>query len=275
MAIQITNKKILSFFDQRPDMDIELTLIKFVDIMESLQESMSKTLTNTSVLEILDNLKIMNTKIERNQESTEVNLSKYMDVLKKDMNEEIKTIMSVSMMEKVEPTLREKLKEQQSQIVDVAMEKITNMRHYKWKSTNGRRYKSRTLRIDAINGTHGRHYDWRILRQSLFKQHLPKVLSLPCRVAGCHRSRQSNITTRPIVHNGLSLNCSRYRRHAVSRDLLGMCTERGIFEYAAWSKRVCWASPNGFFRGAHWRLKMFYFCVALELLYSMYYFFII
>ena len=83
MAIQITNKKIKSFFDQRPDMDIELTILKFVDIMESLQENMSKTLTNTSVLEILDNLKIMNTKIERNQESAETNLSKYMDVLKK------------------------------------------------------------------------------------------------------------------------------------------------------------------------------------------------
>jgi len=127
MSIEITNKKILSFFDQRPDMDIELTIIKFIDIMESLQENMSKTLTNTSVLEILDNLKIMNTKIDRSQENTETNLSKYMSVLKKDMNEEIKTIMSVSMMEKVEPTLREKLKEQQSQIVDVAMEKITNI----------------------------------------------------------------------------------------------------------------------------------------------------
>ena len=39
----ITNNKILSFFEQRPEMDVENTLLKFIDIMEALQESMNKT----------------------------------------------------------------------------------------------------------------------------------------------------------------------------------------------------------------------------------------
>ena len=52
----ITNSKILSFFEQRPEMDVETTLLKFIDIMETLQESMNKTVTNSTVLEILDNL---------------------------------------------------------------------------------------------------------------------------------------------------------------------------------------------------------------------------
>jgi hypothetical protein len=125
--LQITNNKILSFFEQRPEMDVETTLLKFIDIMETLQESMNKTLTNSSVLEILDNLKTMNTKFERSQEVSQFNLSKYMIELKREMNEEIKTIMSISMVEKVEPVLRAKLKEQQTAIVDCALDKITNM----------------------------------------------------------------------------------------------------------------------------------------------------
>jgi hypothetical protein len=66
------------FFEQRPEMNVETTLLKFIDIMETLQESMNKTLINSSVLEILDNLKTMNNKFERSQEVSQFNLSKCM-----------------------------------------------------------------------------------------------------------------------------------------------------------------------------------------------------
>ena len=134
--ITINNIKILSFFEQRPEMDVETTFLKFIDIMETLQESMNKTLTNTTVLEILDNLKTMNTKFERSQEVSQFNLSKYMNELKREMNEEIKTIMSISMMEKVEPVLRAKLKEQQCAIVDSAIDKFTNIFDNKFLNIN-------------------------------------------------------------------------------------------------------------------------------------------
>lgn len=117
--IQITNIKILSFFNQRPEMNVEATFLKFIDIMEALQENMNKTLTNTTVMEILDNLKTMNAKFERSQEVSQFNLSKYMIELKCSMNEEIKTIMSISMMEKVEPVLRAKLKSNNQQLLIV------------------------------------------------------------------------------------------------------------------------------------------------------------
>jgi len=123
----ISNSKILSFFEQRPEMDVENTLLKFIDIMETLQESMNKTLTNSSVLEILDNLKTMNTKFERSQEVSQFNLSKYMNELKRDMNQELKTLMSINMMEKMEPILREKLKDQQSAIVNSTLDKIATL----------------------------------------------------------------------------------------------------------------------------------------------------
>jgi hypothetical protein len=44
--------------------------------METLQESINKTLINSSVLEIVDNLKTMNNKFERSQEVSQFNLSK-------------------------------------------------------------------------------------------------------------------------------------------------------------------------------------------------------
>ena len=134
--LQITNRKILSFFEQRPEMDVETTFLKFIDIMEALQENMSKTLTNTTVMEILDNLKTMNTKFDRSQESNQFNLSNYMNELKRSMNEEMKTLMSINMMEKVEPVLREKLKDQQSAIVNSTLDKITTLFDNKFLNIN-------------------------------------------------------------------------------------------------------------------------------------------
>jgi hypothetical protein len=125
--LQITNRKIISFFEQRPEMDVETTFLKFIDIMEALQENMSKTLTNSNVMEILDNMKTMNMKFDRSQEVSQFNLSKCMNELKHSMNEDIKTLMSINMMEKVEPVLREKFKEQHLAFVNVTFDKITNM----------------------------------------------------------------------------------------------------------------------------------------------------
>ena len=135
-SITINNIKILSFFEQRPEMDVETTFLKFIDIMETLQETMNKTLTNTTVLEILDNLKTMNTKFERSQEVSQFNLSNYMNELKRSMNEEMKTLMSINMMEKVEPVLREKLKDQQSAIVNSTLDKITTLFDNKFLNIN-------------------------------------------------------------------------------------------------------------------------------------------
>ena len=110
MSLQITNKRILSFFEQRPDMDFESTILKFIDIMESLNENMNKTLTNTTVMEILDTIKCLRT-------DNKSILSSAMIEVKQGLNEDIRMIMSNSVNEKLEPALREKLKEQQTQLV--------------------------------------------------------------------------------------------------------------------------------------------------------------
>jgi len=111
MALQITNKRIISFFQQRPEMDFESTLLKFIDIMESLNENMNKTLNNTTVMEILDNIKSM-------KSDNKLLIMQAMAEIKRGLNEDIRMIMSNSINERLEPTLRLKLQEQQTQLVD-------------------------------------------------------------------------------------------------------------------------------------------------------------
>ena len=78
--------------------------------MESLNENMNKTLTNTTVMEILDTIKCLRT-------DNKSILSSAMIEVKQGLNEDIRMIMSNSVNEKLEPALREKLKEQQTQLV--------------------------------------------------------------------------------------------------------------------------------------------------------------
>jgi len=118
MSIEINNHRIINFFNQRPEMDIETMILKFIDIMENLQENMNKTLTNTTVIEILDNIKGMNKKIDDTQNINRENISKQILEIKHTLIQDIQTILCINMNEKLEP----KMKEQQINLV----EKITD-----------------------------------------------------------------------------------------------------------------------------------------------------
>ena len=45
--MKITHPRIIGFFKNHPDIDAEATILKFVDIMESLHENMNKTMNNS------------------------------------------------------------------------------------------------------------------------------------------------------------------------------------------------------------------------------------
>jgi hypothetical protein len=111
MVIEITDKRIISFFEQRPEMDVEGTILNFIDIMENLQENMNKTLTNSTVTEILNSIKCL-------RSDNKAILSGVMVEVMRGLKDDIRMIMSNSINEKLEPTLRDKLKEQQSNLVD-------------------------------------------------------------------------------------------------------------------------------------------------------------
>tara|TARA_B100001093_G_scaffold472900_2_gene496401 strand:+ start:1257 stop:2474 length:1218 start_codon:yes stop_codon:yes gene_type:complete len=129
MVLEITNKKIITFFEQRPDMDIELTILKFIDMMEMLQEHTNKTLTNTTVVEILDNIKSL-------RNDNQLHISNQIGEIKKGLKDDMKMIMSVCLNENLEPRLQTKLKEQQTHLLDAVCGKFDNLLDNKFSGIN-------------------------------------------------------------------------------------------------------------------------------------------
>jgi len=114
MSLVTTNKRVLSFFHERPNLDFDTTILKFIDIMESLYENMNNTLNNTTVLQILDNLKTMQVKIDnvstnvnKIQSDTQLQFSLKMTELKREYIDDIKMILSCNVSDKIEPLLKE------------------------------------------------------------------------------------------------------------------------------------------------------------------------
>lgn len=110
----IKNKKIINFFNEHKNLDFEETIVKFIDIMELLNEKMNATMNSSVVLDILENLKSMNTKIEsvslnvvKINETTSKEFSLKMSELKKEYVEELKMVLTCNVSDKIEPLFKE------------------------------------------------------------------------------------------------------------------------------------------------------------------------
>ena len=110
----IKNKKIINFFNEHKNLDFEETIIKFINIMELLNEKMNNTMNSSVVLDILENLKTMNTKIDnvslnvvKINENTSKEFSIKMSELKKEYVEELKMVLTCNVSDKIEPLFKE------------------------------------------------------------------------------------------------------------------------------------------------------------------------
>ena len=170
MVLEIRNKQILSFFDQHPSLDAETMILKFINIMETLQENMNKTLNNSSVIEILDNIKSLKSENEKNISSgivdlkrglnedikslkseNEKNISSGVLDLKRGLNEDIRMIMCNSINENLEPSLREKLKEQQATLVAHIYGRLENVLDNKIASIKESSFENKTILSEQNN----------------------------------------------------------------------------------------------------------------------------
>ena len=113
MKVEIKNKKIINFFNEHSNLDLESTLVKFIEIMEMLHEKMNSSMNNTTVLEILDSLKSMNNKIDNVSENvekingeTQTQFALRMSELRKDYADELKTALTCNVSDKIEPMFR-------------------------------------------------------------------------------------------------------------------------------------------------------------------------
>ena len=114
MSLTTKNKRIIQFFHERPNMDFETMMLKFIDIMEALHANMNSSLNNTMVSQILENLKTMQEKIEtvstnvnKIQSDTQIHFSLKMTEFKKEYIEDLKMILSCNVSERIEPMLKE------------------------------------------------------------------------------------------------------------------------------------------------------------------------
>lgn len=114
MKLEIKNKRIINFFNEHSNMEIEGTLLKFIEIMEMLHEKMNSSMNNSTVLDILDNLKSMNSKIDNVSTSvnkisgeTQTQFALKMGELKKDYVDELKMILTCNVSDKIEPLFKE------------------------------------------------------------------------------------------------------------------------------------------------------------------------
>ena len=112
--MEIKDKRIINFFNEHPDLDLEVTILKFIEIMEMLNEKMNNTMNNSMALDILDNLKSMNMKIDnvsntvsKINEDTSREFSSKMSELRQGYVEELKMVLTCNVSDKIEPMFKE------------------------------------------------------------------------------------------------------------------------------------------------------------------------
>ena len=102
-AITLQHSRILTFFQAHPKLDPEETVCKFIDIMENLHESMSTTMGNTAVL---DMLQALNHKMD-GVSQIEQQLATRMNDLKREYVDDLKMVLTCNVSDKIEPLLKE------------------------------------------------------------------------------------------------------------------------------------------------------------------------
>jgi len=112
--MQLQNSRILAFFNEHPNLDPETTILKFIDIMETLHENMNSAMNNSMVIGILDKLKQMDTKIDsvsvsvnKITEDTQTQFTIKMGEFKKEYLNELNMILTCNVSDKIAPLLRE------------------------------------------------------------------------------------------------------------------------------------------------------------------------
>ena len=113
MKVEFKNKKIINFFNEHSNLDLESTIVKFIEIMEMLHEKMNSSMNNTTVLEILESLKSMNGKIDNVSDNvekingeTQTQFSLRMSEFKKDYADELQKALTCNVSDKIEPMFR-------------------------------------------------------------------------------------------------------------------------------------------------------------------------
>lgn len=112
--MNITNQRILTFFKEHPNLEPETLIVRFIDIMESLHETMNSSMNNSMVIDMLDKLKQINTKIDhvadkvnKITEDTKTQFSLKMAEFKKEYLAELNMVLTCNVSDKIAPLVKE------------------------------------------------------------------------------------------------------------------------------------------------------------------------
>jgi hypothetical protein len=112
--MHLQNTRILTFFNEHPNLDPETTILKFIDIMETLHENMNSAMNNSMVIGILDKLKLMDTKIDhvsisvdKIPEDIKTQFTVKMSEFKKEYLNELNMTLTCNVSDKIAPLVRE------------------------------------------------------------------------------------------------------------------------------------------------------------------------
>ena len=112
--MEITHPRIVGFFKEHTVLNPEETILKFIDIMESLHENMNKTMNNSVVSEILDSIKSMHGKLDtvtndvnRITGDTQTQFALKMSELKQDYIRDLEKVLTCNVSDKIEPLFKE------------------------------------------------------------------------------------------------------------------------------------------------------------------------
>ena len=111
MAIKITNKKVLDFYQANPNISIDHVNLLLVDMMEKMVHD---SINSSIVSQLLDRLKSVETEIKTTRESVAklqpdmlLNFSMKLMEMKKEYMEDIRTILTSNVTEKIAPVMKE------------------------------------------------------------------------------------------------------------------------------------------------------------------------
>ena len=114
-ALTVDNKIIWKFFkEEHPSLDLETSVLMFIDIMNKLSQDVNSSLNNTLAQQLVDTMKqlqsqvsVVSDNVSRMQTDTLTNLTLKLNEFKKDYIEDVKMILTNNVSDKIAPLIRE------------------------------------------------------------------------------------------------------------------------------------------------------------------------
>lgn len=148
--ITINNEKIIKFFHEHQNLDIEQTFLTFIDIMEKLSDTLNNSINSTTINSLFDNIKSMqdnltniNLNMNKFQNDILANFTVKLNEIKREYVEDLKLILSQNVSDKISPLIKE-----HTQILN---EKTTALINTVVPSSNKDLQKSLNKSVESIN----------------------------------------------------------------------------------------------------------------------------